>query len=66
MNSFKYLVEKVAQIIFTYLIWFAVGIFNMVFISRYFISEIILKLKSQTSKLVKESKEPTGKGVTEW
>jgi hypothetical protein len=67
MNSLKYLIGKGAQIIFTYLIWFAIGIFNLVFICRYFILEIILKLKSQTRNLVKAtSEEPTGKGVTEW
>jgi hypothetical protein len=67
MNSLKYLVGKCAQIIFTYLIWFAIGIFNLVFVCRYFILEIISKLKSQTSTLVKAtSEEPTGKGVTEW
>ena len=67
MNSLKYLVGKGAQIIFTYLLWFAIGIFNLVFVGRYFILEIISKLKSQTSTLVKAtSEEPTGKGVTEW
>jgi hypothetical protein len=67
MNSLKYLVGKGAQIIFTYLLWFAIGIFNLVFAGRYFILEIISKLKSQTSTLVKAtSEEPTGKGVTEW
>lgn len=67
MNSLKYLVGKSVQIIFTYLIWFAIGVFNLVFVCRYFILEIILKLKSQTRNLVKAtSEEPTGNGVTEW
>jgi hypothetical protein len=67
MNSLKYLVEKGAQIIFTYLIWFAVGVFNLIFVCRYFILEIILKLKSQTGNLVKaSSEESTGKEITEW
>jgi hypothetical protein len=67
MNSLKYLVGKGAQILFTYLIWFAVGVFNLAFVCRYFILEIISKIKSQTGNLVKAtSEEPTGKGVTEW
>jgi hypothetical protein len=66
MNSLKYLVGKGAQIIFTYLIWFAIGIFNLIFLCRYFILEILLKLKDQVGNLFKESKEPTGKGVTDW
>jgi hypothetical protein len=67
MNTLKYLAGKGAQIIFTYLIWFAIGIFNLVFVCRYFILEIILKLKSAAGNLFKAtSKEPTGKEVTEW
>ena len=67
MNSLKYLVEKAAQIIFTYLIWYAIGIFNLVFVGRYFILEIILKVKSPVGNLFKAaSKEPTGKEITEW
>jgi hypothetical protein len=67
MNSLKYLAEKGAQIIFTYLIWFAIGIFNLVFVCRYFILEIPVKLKSQMGNLFKAtSKEQTGKEITEW
>jgi hypothetical protein len=67
MNSIKYLVGKAGQIIFTYLIWLAIGVFNLVFLCRQFVLRIILKLKSTIGNEFKTTaKEPTGKEITEW
>ena len=67
MNSLKYLVEKGAQIIFTYLIWFTIGIFNLFFLGRYFILEVTSKLKSQIRGLFKVTLgKATGKRITGW
>ncbi len=67
MNFLKYLAEKAAQIIFTYLIWFAIGIFNLVYAGRYFILDITSKFKSQIGGLFKASPgNATGKRITGW
>ena len=67
MKSLKYLVEKGAQIIFTYLIWSAIGIFNLVYAGRYFILEVTFKLKSQIGGLFKVTHgKATGKRITGW
>jgi hypothetical protein len=67
MNFLKHLADKAAQIIFTYLIWFAIGIFNLVYAGCYFILEVTLKLKSQIGSLFKVTPgKATGKRITGW